>query len=178
MQKSQEVSGATAWQHGGAGFEFCSDHWLNLFPQGLVVPSSNHILPDSVWCFNNLCDGHRQSQSELKRQLMVLNSEFIYINWRDKTYFDSGFGYRTCCWNVSQCQKQPSGQWNCISSWGWCNLTESFLQIIEFVVMFKKGNLSLGKYSSPPCPFQCWDIPRITNTNTWATVWAEKEKER
>ena len=47
MQKSQEVSGARAWQHGGPGFEFCSDHWLNLFPQGLVVPSSNHILPNS-----------------------------------------------------------------------------------------------------------------------------------
>ena len=46
MQKSQEVC-ATAWEHGGPGFQFCSDHWLNLFPQGLVVPSSNLILPDS-----------------------------------------------------------------------------------------------------------------------------------
>ena len=92
MQKSQEVSGATAWQHGGPGFEFCSDHWLNLFPQGLVVSSSNHILPDSVWRSNNLCDSHRQSQSELKLKLMVLNSEFVCINWRDTTYFDSGYG--------------------------------------------------------------------------------------
>ena len=79
MQKSQEVC-ATAWQHGGPGIEFCSDHWLKLFPQGLMVPSSNHILPVSVWRFNNLCDSHRKSQSESKRQLMVLNSEFICIN--------------------------------------------------------------------------------------------------
>ena len=138
----------------------------------------------SVWRLNNLCDSHRQSQSELKRQLMVLNSEFIYINWRDTTYFDSADGYRTCWWKVSHWQNQQSyselrspGQWNSTSSRGWCNLTESFLQVVEFVIMFKKGNLSLGKYSSPTCPFQSWDIPRITNTNTWATVWAEKAKE-
>ena len=101
----------------------------------------------SDWRFDNLCDSHCQSQ--MKRQLMILNSKFISINWRDTTYLDSGYGYCTCCWNVSHCQKQQSysglrspRQWNCTSSRGWCNLTESFLQIIEVMVIFKKGNLS------------------------------------